>query len=169
MPLQRNLLDDWQRTLSGQFLSGIAAYRPGRRGCAYLHKAVNLAGLKSVPVVASNDVHFLKASDFDAHEARVCINEGRTLDDPRRSKEFTEQQYLRSAEEMQALFSDIPEALENTVEIARRCNLELELGKNYLPDFPVPEGMDMAGYFKQQAEQGWSSALRKFLTRTGGY
>ena len=155
-------LDDWQRIFPDSFY--LELQRTGRPGEeVYLHKAVNLAGLKSVPVVASNDVHFLQASDFDAHEARVCINEGRTLDDPRRSKDFTAQQYLRSAEEMQTLFSDIPEALENTVEIARRCNLELELGKNYLPDFPVPEGMDMAGYFKQQAEQGLEQRFEKIL------
>ena len=160
--LAAELLDDWQRLFPDSFY--LELQRTGRAGEeAYLHKAVNLAALKNIPVVASNDVHFLQASDFDAHEARVCINEGRTLDDPRRSKEFTEQQYLRSAEEMQTLFSDIPEALENTVEIARRCNLELELGKNYLPDFPVPEGMDMAGYFKQQAEQGLEKRFEKIL------
>ena len=76
------------------------------------HAAVALAADHDVPVVATNDVHFLQASDFDAHEARVCINEGRTLDDPRRSKEFTAQQYLRTPEEMRDLFGDIPEALE---------------------------------------------------------
>ena len=155
-------LDEWQQIFPDSFY--LELQRTGRAGeDAYLHKAVHLAGLKNVPVVASNDVHFLRASDFDAHEARVCINEGRTLDDPRRSREFTAQQYLRSADEMLELFSDIPEALENTVEIARRCNLELELGKNYLPDFPVPEGMDMAGYFKMLAKQGLEKRFAKML------
>ena len=132
-------LDEWVQTFPDSFY--LELQRTGRAGEeSYLHKAIHLAELKAVPVVASNDVHFLRAGDFEAHEARVCINEGRTLDDPRRSKEFTRQQYLRTAAEMQELFHDIPEALENTVEIARRCNLELELGKNYLPDFPVPDG-----------------------------
>jgi len=155
-------LDEWLQVFPDSFY--LELQRTGRAGEeTYLHKAIHLAELKGVPVVASNDVHFLRAGDFDAHEARVCINEGRTLDDPRRSKEFTEQQYLRSADEMRELFSDIPEALENTVEVARRCNLELELGKNYLPDFPVPETMDMAGYFRMQAKTGLEKRFEKIL------
>ena len=151
--LAGELLQRWQQLFPDSFY--LELQRTGRPGDEnYLHKAIDLAATAQVPVVATNDVHFLKASDFEAHEARVCINEGRTLDDPRRSREFTSQQYLRSAEEMQALFHDIPEALENSVEIARRCNIELELGNNYLPDFPVPAGMDMAGYFKKLAEEG---------------
>ena len=160
--LASELLERWQRLFPGSFY--LELQRTGRPGEEdYLHKAVDLAAAAKVPVVATNDVHFLKASGFEAHEARVCINEGRTLDDPRRSKEFTNQQYLRSPEEMQALFHDIPEALENTVEIARRCNIELELGKNYLPDFPVPEGMDMAGYFKKLAQQGLEQRFLKIF------
>ncbi|MEJ2529814.1 MAG: hypothetical protein P8Z39_07010, partial [Gammaproteobacteria bacterium] len=77
---------------------------------------------------------FIKQDDFAAHEVRVCIHDGRTLDDPRRPKNYTPQQYLRSQEEMAELFSDLPEALANSVEIAKRCSLELTLGKNYLPD-----------------------------------
>jgi DNA polymerase-3 subunit alpha len=99
-------------------------------------------------------VHFLEPGDFEAHEARVCINEGRTLDDPRRTREFTGQQYLRTPEEMQQLFSDIPEAIANSVEIGRRCNLELELGKNYLPKFPVPRGQTLEAYFRMLAREG---------------
>jgi len=157
--LANELLQRWQRLFPDSFY--LELQRTGRPGDEnYLHKAIDLAAASRVPVVATNDVHFLKASDFEAHEARVCINEGRTLDDPRRSKQFTNQQYLRSPEEMQALFQDIPEALENSVEIARRCNIELELGKNYLPDFPVPADMDMAGYFKQLAKEGLEQRFR---------
>jgi len=152
----------WQQCFPDSFY--LELQRSGRPGEEdYLHKAVGLAASAAVPVVATNDVHFLAASDFEAHEARVCINEGRTLDDPRRTKEFTDQQYLRSPADMQALFRDIPEALQNSVEIARRCNLELELGKNYLPDFPVPPGMDMAGYFKAQAEEGLQVRLQQIF------
>jgi DNA polymerase III alpha subunit len=91
-------------------------------------------------VVATNDVRFLDAADFDAHEARVCIHQGHTLSDPRRPRDYSEEQYLKSAADMEALFADLPEALENSVEIARRCSLELTLGRTFLPDFPVPEG-----------------------------
>ena len=87
---------------------------------AVLLLAVQLAGRLDCPVVATNDVQFLKADDFAAHEVRVCIHDGRTLDDPRRPKRYSQQQYLRSAEEMAELFADIPEALDNTVEIAKR-------------------------------------------------
>jgi len=160
--LAGDLLDRWLRFFPDSFY--LELQRTGRPGEEdYLHKAVDLAAAASVPVVATNDVHFLAASGFEAHEARVCINEGRTLDDPRRVKAFSNQQYLRSPEEMQALFHDIPEALENSVEIARRCNLELELGKNYLPDFPVPEGMDMAGYFKKLAREGLEQRFRQIF------
>jgi DNA polymerase-3 subunit alpha len=161
------LLDDWQRLFPDSFY--LELQRTGRSGEQdYLHQAVQLAAQQDVPVVATNDVHFLKAADFVAHEARVCINEGRTLDDPRRSKAFSDQQYLRSAEEMQELFSDIPEALENTLEIARRCSLELELGRNYLPDFPIPDGISMADYFRAQAEQGLEHRFPLILAQQPG-
>jgi DNA polymerase-3 subunit alpha len=126
----------------------------------YIEAAVQLALQTGTPVVATNDVHFIKADDFEAHEARVCIHEGRTLDDPRRPKRHTTQQYLRSAAEMAELFSDIPEALENTVEIAKRCNVELTLGKNFLPDFPIPGGLSEEEYFRQQANEGLERRLR---------
>ncbi|MEJ2593278.1 MAG: DNA polymerase III subunit alpha, partial [Candidatus Thiodiazotropha sp.] len=126
--------------------------RPDEERC--LHDSVALAADYGVPVVATNDVHFLQADDFDAHEIRVCIHEGRTLDDPRRPKNYSEQQYLRTPEEMQALFADIPEALENTVEIARRCTIELTLGKNFLPDFPIPEGMTIDEYLAAESRKG---------------
>jgi DNA polymerase-3 subunit alpha len=126
----------------------------------YIQVAVDLALQSGTPVVASNDVHFLKREDFEAHEARVCIHDGRTLDDPRRPKRYTTQQYLRSTEEMLELFSDIPEALENTIEIAKRCNVELTLGKNFLPDFPIPQGMSEEEYFRQQASEGLEKRLR---------
>ena len=135
-------------------------HRTGREGDeTHLHGAVNLAAQLQCPVVATNDVRFLDASEFEAHEARVCIGEGRTLDDPRRARSYTEQQYLRSPEEMTELFADIPEALANTVQIARRCNVVLELGKPYLPDYPVPEGMTMDEFFRQLSHDGLDARL----------
>jgi DNA polymerase-3 subunit alpha len=130
---------------------------------AYIAEAVELAIAHDVPVVATNDVRFLKADEFDAHETRVCIHDGRTLDDPRRPKNYSEQQYLRSSEEMQELFSDIPEALANTVEIARRCNLEIQLGKSFLPQFPIPEGETEESYFCRVSREGLEQRLKVLL------
>jgi DNA polymerase-3 subunit alpha len=126
---------------------------------AYLDAALELCAEFGVAPVATNDVRFLEPSEFDAHEARVCIHQGRVLDDPRRPRDYSDQQYLKSPEEMAELFADIPEALENTVEIAKRCNIELTLGKNYLPDFPVPEGMSVEDYFAAQSRAGLDERL----------
>ncbi|SJM93354.1 DNA polymerase III alpha subunit [Crenothrix polyspora] len=125
----------------------------------YIAAAVELALEMGLPVVATNDVRFIHAKDFAAHEIRVCINQSRVLDDNRRPKDYTNQQYLRSAEEMLALFADIPEALENSVEIAKRCNLTLTLGKNFLPDFPVPEGMTLGEVMGEAALKGLEQRL----------
>ncbi|TAN67891.1 MAG: DNA polymerase III subunit alpha [Methylobacter sp.] len=126
----------------------------------YIAAAVELALATGLPVVATNDVRFIDQQDFAAHEVRVCINQGRVLDDTRRPKDYTDQQYLRSVEEMQALFADIPEALENTVEIAKRCNLTLTLGKNFLPDFPVPEGMNLGEFMAAESMKGLEERLQ---------
>jgi len=125
----------------------------------YLAAVVALAAATGCPLVATNDVRFLAEDDFEAHEVRVCINERRTLDDPRRSHNYTEQQYLRSPAEMAELFSDLPEAIENTWAIAMRCNLELELGKPYLPNYPVPAGQSMEEFFQQVSREGLVARL----------
>ncbi|WP_426688130.1 DNA polymerase III subunit alpha [Rhodanobacter ginsengiterrae] len=121
--------------------------------------ALALATELGLPVVASNDVRFLRQDDFGAHEARVCINQGRVLADPKRPREYSEQQYLKTPEEMAALFADLPEALENTVELAKRCTLELKFGTYYLPDFPVPEGHDLASHIRELSRQGLKDRL----------
>ncbi|MBA3980160.1 MAG: DNA polymerase III subunit alpha [Alcanivorax sp.] len=135
--------------------------RPGDEDC--LHESVALAAELGMPVVATNDVRFLKASDFEAHEARVCIHDGDALDDPRRARKYSDQQYLKTAQEMAELFSDLPEALENTVEIARRCSLDIELGKNYLPDFPIPDGQTIEQYIEQVSREGLDKRLAGIL------
>jgi DNA polymerase-3 subunit alpha len=112
------------------------AGQPGNE--AQVRGAVELAARLQLPVVATHPVQFRQADDFDAHEARVCIAEGELLANPRRVKRFTREQYFKSAAEMQALFADVPSALANAVEIARRCNLSIELGKSKLPEFPTP-------------------------------
>ncbi|WJW76590.1 DNA polymerase III subunit alpha [Thiohalobacter sp. IOR34] len=160
----RQRLAGWQRLFPGRFY--LELQRTGRSDEEdYLHAAVGLAAAEGVPVVATNDVRFLGREDFEAHEVRVCIHDGRTLDDPRRPRLYSEQQYLKTPEEMAELFADIPEALENTVEIARRCNLELTLGKNFLPDFPIPDGLTEAEYFRQLAREGLEKRLDRLFDR----
>ncbi|WP_435628027.1 DNA polymerase III subunit alpha [Candidatus Ferrigenium straubiae] len=120
----------------------------------YIHAAAQLAAGLGLPVVATHPVQFLKADDFKAHEARVCISEGYVLNDKRRAKQFTAQQYFKTQAEMAELFADLPEALQNSVEIARRCNLSLVLGKPRLPDFPTPDGSSLENYLRSEAERG---------------
>ena len=134
--------------------------RTGRAGEEeYIHAAVSLALTLDVPVVATNDVRFIAESDFEAHEARVCIRDGYVLADPKRPKRYSPQQYLRTPQEMVDLFSDIPSAIENTVEIAKRCNVSLTLGKNYLPQFPIPDGLTEAEYFCKVGQKGLEERL----------
>ena len=155
-------LDFWLQLFGDRFyLQLVRTGRELEETC--LHASVALAAARGVPVVATNHACFLQPEEFAAHEVRVCIHEGRTLDDPRRVKAYSAQQYLRSPEEMAALFADLPEALENTVEIARRCNLEITLGKNFLPDFPIPQGMTIDDYFRQQSRVGLAWRLQRIL------
>ena len=127
----------------------------------YIHAAVALAGRHRLPAVATNNVVFLKEQEFDAHEARVCIQEGRLLADPHRPRRYTPQQYFRSAQEMAELFSDIPEALANSVAIAQRCNLRLEFGRYFLPDYPLPAGKTAEQLLREQAEAGLRARLAR--------
>ena len=126
----------------------------------YIHCAVALAADYNCPVVATNDVRFIDREEFEAHEARVCIYEGRTLDDPRRERRYSEQQFLRTSDEMAELFNDIPEALENTLEIAKRCNLDLRLGEYFLPDYPIPDGKSIDEFFIDVSTVGLDDRLR---------
>ena len=154
----RRRLQHWQSVFGDRYyLELIRTGRPDEE--AVIGHTVQLARECQVPVVASNDVRFLDRQDFYAHEARVCIHEGRGLGDTDRPRNYSEQQYLRSPQEMAELFADIPVALQNSVEIARRCNLDLRLGDSVLPAFPVPDGQTEAGYLAEQAEAGLSSAL----------
>ncbi|MCQ4165326.1 DNA polymerase III subunit alpha [Tahibacter harae] len=123
--------------------------------------ALHLAAALDCPVVATNDVRFLAREDFQAHEARVCIHQGRVLADPKRPRDYTPEQYLKSPAEMEALFSDLPEALHNSVEIAKRCNLELSFGTYYLPAFPVPPEHTLDSYIRDQARKGLAARLAK--------
>ncbi|HPP98499.1 MAG TPA: PHP domain-containing protein, partial [Ottowia sp.] len=126
---------------------------------AHVAAAVQLAARLRLPVVATHPVQFATADDYEAHEARVCIAEGEILGNPRRVRRFTPQQYFKSTAEMQALFADLPSALANAVEIARRCSLTLVLGKPQLPDFPVPQGHTVETYFRQTSIDGLEERL----------
>ncbi|HUH38198.1 MAG TPA: DNA polymerase III subunit alpha, partial [Spongiibacteraceae bacterium] len=156
-------LRHWQQLFPGRYY--LELQRTGRDGEEdYLHLAVALALDHACPVVATNDVRFLTADEYEAHEVRVCINEGRALDDPRRVRRYSQEQYLKSPAEMAELFADIPEALANSVEIARRCSVTIQLGTYYLPEYPVPEGMTLDGYFRKLAHDGLQQRL-EFLSR----
>ena len=126
---------------------------------AHVLAAVQLAARLSLPVVATHPVQFTLPDDYEAHEARVCISEGEILGNQRRVRRFTRDQYFKSSAEMQALFADVPSALANTVEIARRCNLTLSLGKPQLPNYPTPNGMPIDEYFRFASHEGLEERL----------
>lgn len=157
----KRLADYWSELFKNSFY--LELQRVGKpEEERYIAGAIELALAGDLPVVATNDVRFIYQNDFDAHEVRVCINQGRVLDDTRRPKDYTDQQYLRSTEEMLALFADIPEALQNSVEIAKRCNLKLTLGENFLPDFPVPAGMTLGDLMASESKKGLKDRLHQY-------
>ncbi|MDE2091606.1 MAG: DNA polymerase III subunit alpha [Gammaproteobacteria bacterium] len=158
----RALLKDWLALFPGRFYMEVQ--RTGREGEEdYTRMAVKLAADSKVPLVATNDVRFIKPEDYEAHEARVCIQSGHVLNDPRRPRPYSQQQYLRTEEQMLQLFPDLPEALENSVEIAKRCNFSLQLGENYLPAYPIPQGHTVESYLRSEADTGLELRFIKLL------
>ena len=152
------LLEAWRSHFGDRVYLTIS--RTGRPNeSAYVEAALVLAEKLQVPVVAQNDIRFIVSDDFDAHEARVCIASGCVLADERRPRDYTAEQYFKTTAQMVELFADLPEAIQNTYEIAKRCSVTIELGKNYLPDFPVPEGYDIARFFAETSEQGLNERL----------
>jgi len=142
------------------YLEVIRTGRPDEE--RYIQHAVTLAEQHGLPLVASNEVVFLQAEDFPAHEIRVAIHDGFTLDDKRRPKNFTDQQYLKSADEMQQLFADLPEAIDNSVEIAKRCNVTIRLGEYFLPAFPTG-GMSDADFLVMKSREGLEDRLEQLF------
>jgi DNA polymerase-3 subunit alpha len=154
----RQFAKAWMKDFPGRFYIEIQRTNreQERRHERYV---LQLAAELGLPVVASNDVRFLERSDFRAHEARVCIHDGRLLSDKRREVRYSEDQYLKGPEEMAELFADLPEAIENAAELAKRCNLELQFGTYYLPDFPTPEGVTIEEFLKSASLEGLSKRL----------
>jgi DNA polymerase-3 subunit alpha len=151
--LAETLVEYWSLIFPNRFYLEVT--RLGRPDeTTILQGLVQLAEQKNCPLVATNAVRFLEKEDFEAHEARVCINSGQTLNNPQRPKRYTEEQYLKTPEEMEALFFDLPEALENSVEIAKRCNLKIKLGQVFLPKYPVPSGTTIEGFLSQESQKG---------------
>jgi DNA polymerase-3 subunit alpha len=155
----RQALDTWL-TLFGDryYLELQRTGRPGEEDC--IAGSLQLAVARGVPVIATNDVRFLGRDDFEAHEARVCIQEGTLLADASRPRRYSEEQYLRSPQEMASLFADIPEALENSVELARRLNVVIRLGKPSLPAYPVPAGQTTEGHLREESALGLERRMR---------
>jgi len=149
----RQAAGEWARLFPGRYY--IELQRAGASQTEhYIEAALRLAGEGSLPVVATHPVQFLKPGDFAAHEARVCIAEGYVLGDRRRPRTFTRDSWFLGQADMAKRFADLPEALANSVEIARRCNLALELGKSKLPVFPTPQGMTLEEFLRKQARDG---------------
>jgi len=150
----------WQSIFKDRYY--ISAQRTDRHSDENLLNLTIELGLKlNIPVVATNDVQFLSKSDFDAHEARICIAEGGLLDDSRRLKFFSNSQYLKTANEMSELFKDYPQLIANASEVAKRCNLHFKLfEKNYLPAFPTPKGKSIAEFFSEESNKGLQVRLK---------
>ncbi len=154
-------LTAWQELCGDRFY--LEVQRTGRAGeQAYAEAVMELALERGAAALATNDVRFLTRAEFEAHEARVCIHDGALLVDPSRARRYSEEQYLKSPAEMAELFKDAPELLDNTVEVAKRCSLEIRLGASMLPAYPVPQGNSIEGYLREEAVRGmqarWSAS-----------
>ena len=153
-----SLINDYQALVGNRLYLAISRIgRPGEEN--YIRHAATLAASSGIGMVATNRVVYLTAEEFEAHEIRVCINDGRVLDDTRRPRNYTDQQYLRSSEEMALLFADQPAALDNTIEIAKRCNLFFNFDEDFLPNYPEATGKDVGDLLREQTESGLAQRL----------
>ena len=149
----KEVIQKWKGVLQDRYFLEIT--RTGRSNeDAFVTMLLRLSQECSVGVVATNDVCFEEKNDYEAHEARVCINDGRTLDDPRREKSYSEEQYLKTPAEMKHLFEDVPQAISNSVEIAKRCNLMITLDEYYLPHYPTPDNTGLDEFLSVVARKG---------------
>ena len=128
----------------------------------FMASILPIASRLSIPVIATNDVLFGNREDFEIHETKVCINSGKTLNDPNREKMYSEEQYFKSQDEMKDLFKDFPEVLSNTLEIAKQCNLSIEPDGYFLPEYPVPKGQDFDSHLKSLVEENLDNLIANF-------
>lgn len=156
--LAQKFSDEWQKHFPDRFYLQLQRLERSEES-AYIQAVLDIAEKSGIPVVATNETCFLQAEDFEAHEARVCIGEGALLTDPKRVRRYTDQQYLRTPQEMLQLFDDMPEACANSVEIAKRCNLDILLGEYFLPKFPVPPHKTTDQLLQEQAVAGLEARL----------
>ena len=147
------LLEEWIAKFGNRvYFSLCRTQRPQEE--EFIQQALKLAEKYQIGVVAQNDIHFIRPEDYEAHEARVCIADGYVLADQRRPRLYSQEQYFKTAEQMSELFADIPSALENTYQIAKRCNVTLKLGTYHLPDYPIPDGHTINSFFEHISKQG---------------
>ncbi len=165
MEAQREI-ERWARIAGANFY--LAVSRIGYPQEALLNARLShLAERSSIPLVATNAVRFLAPDDYEAHEARVCIQHGWVLNDPGRERRYTEQQYLKSGNEMEELFSDWSEALSNTLEVARQCNFEFSMNRVLLPAYPVPVGQGEEDTLRQKTVNGFTKRIERIQIRRG--
>ncbi|WP_201592539.1 DNA polymerase III subunit alpha [Psychrobacter pulmonis] len=156
------LLTEWQAQFDDRLYFAIK--RTNRSGeDAFIKAAIHAGAKHRIPIIAHNDVRFLEQDDFDAHEARVCIAGSYVLADPNRPRLYSDEQYLKTQQEMTALFADIPQVIDNTLRLATRCNVTLTLGINVLPEFPVPEGETIESFFRAESIRGLNHRLDKLF------
>ncbi len=162
LELAAEVMSQWQGVFTDRYYVAIAEInRPNEKQIN--SAAIYMAAHQNIPMVASGRCRFLDADDFNAHEARICINRGNVLADPKRPKEYTDEQYVKSAESMSKLFNQFPSLIENSYAIAQRCTLDFNFKDYYLPDFPIPEGLTIDSYFAQLCREN----LQEFLTSNG--
>ena len=154
----------WQELCGDRYYLEVA--RTGRAGeQVYTDAVLELAQSQGVAAVATNDVRFLARAEFEAHEARVCIHDGAQLADTRRARRYSEEQYLKTPQEMAELFADAPELLVNTVEVAKRCSLEIKLGASMLPAYPVPVSSSTDEFLRDESQRGLRERLEQAKSR----
>ncbi len=156
------LILEWQAQFDDRLYFAIK--RTSRSGeDAFIKAAIHAGAKHSLPIIAHNDVRFLEQEDFDAHEARVCIAGSYVLADPNRPRLYSDEQYLKTQAQMEQLFADIPQVVDNTLRLATRCNVTLTLGINVLPEFPVPEGETIESFFRAESQRGLDNRLDKLF------
>ena len=166
MDMAMTAMKDWATHFKNRFYIEIQRVAEGddkKNETRFINQSLNLAQSLDIPVVATQPIQFMDQDDYRAHEARTCIAEGYIMADSRRPKLFSHEQYFKNEAEMTSLFSDIPEALQNSVEIAKRCNFEFTLGKNYLPDFPTPNQEKLEDFLISESKKGLEVRLKELF------